>query len=324
MTTPSAETPSPPARPRFAAPSTISPAARAFLDRGVQSVVADRYPAPDDVAGWEAYVATSNDYLHALNAAAPVGAGIAVRTEVLGGVTTYVGGPDSDDVARGVVLFLHGGGLVLGGGRVLEPVTAIEIVRARRRIVSVDYRMPPRHPFPAALDDCIAAYRALTAQVAPSQIVVCGRSAGGNLAVAMVQHLLANGGPVPAGLVLLTPEVDLTESGDSFQVLRDVDVVIPRGLPDFNRLYAGDRDLADPAVSPLFGGFAGFPATMIQSGTRDIFLSNAVRLHRALRRECVAADLHVWEAMPHGSFGGFTPEDDEVFVEYRAFLDRCL
>jgi acetyl esterase/lipase len=99
--------------------------------------------------------------------------------------------------------------------------------------------------------------------------------------------------------------------------------MMPEGLMAANRLYADGHDLADPYLSPLFGDFArGFPRTFLQAGTRDLFLSNTVRMHRALRRAGIAAELHVFEAMPHGGFGG-APEDDELNAEVRAFVASC-
>jgi epsilon-lactone hydrolase len=187
----------------------------------------------------------------------------------------------------------------------------------------VDYRMPPEYPFPAALDDAVSAYRDLLARYDPARIVVSGRSAGGNLAAALMLRAKVERLAMPAGLILLSPEVDLTESGDSFQTNRLIDVVLPGSLMASNRLYAGAADLSDPLLSPLFGDLAGFPPTLLQAGTRDLFLSNTVRLHRRLRDAGVAADLHVFEAMPHGGFTGSTPEDEDLDREISRFLARC-
>jgi acetyl esterase/lipase len=126
--------------------------------------------------------------------------------------------------------------------------------------------------------------------------------------------------PMPAGALLMTPELDLTESGDSFHTLMGLDTVLRSRLTTMNQLYAGGADLAHPYLSPLFGDVAGFPPTLLQAGTRDIFLSNAVLMHRKLRRAGVQAELHVWEGMPHAGFGGVTPEDREVSAEMQAFI----
>lgn len=184
----------------------------------------------------------------------------------------------------------------------------------------VDYRMPPEHPYPAALDDCLAAYRHVLDRHAPETIVIGGRSAGGNLAVATVLRGRDEGLPSPAGLVLLSPEVDLTESGDSFETNRMVDVVLPGSLMKNNLLYANGADLAHPYLSPLFGDLGGLPATFLQTGTRDLLLSNTVRMHRLLRRAKVPTELHVFEAMPHGGFMGGTPEDRELAEEVSRFV----
>jgi len=125
--------------------------------------------------------------------------------------------------------------------------------------------------------------------------------------------------------VLFTPELDLTESGDSFQTIADLDVVLPSGLPEANRLYAAGRALDIPYLSPIFADFAGgYPPTFLQSGTRDLFLSNAIRMHRALCARDLVAELHIWDGMPHGGFGGNTPEDHELTRLFRRFLDRHL
>jgi len=125
--------------------------------------------------------------------------------------------------------------------------------------------------------------------------------------------------------VLLTPEVDLTESGDSFATHLGVDTILRTSLMPANQLYAAGHDLAHPYLSPLFGDLTkGFPPTLLATGTRDLFLSNTVRMHRALRAAGVRAELHVLEAAPHGFFFGIAPEDGELTREIRLFLDTCL
>jgi epsilon-lactone hydrolase len=125
---------------------------------------------------------------------------------------------------------------------------------------------------------------------------------------------------LPAGVVLLTPEVDLTEAGDSFRTNALLDVVLKGGLPECNALYLGNTEPDHPYASPLFANLTGFPPSFIQSGTRDLFLSNSVLFHRKLRALGIRTDLHVWEAMPHGGFGGQTTEDAELHAEIKAFI----
>ena len=129
--------------------------------------------------------------------------------------------------------------------------------------------------------------------------------------------------PLPTGLVLLTPELDLTESGDSFQTNLGVDATLNGSLMGANLLYAGGRDLEDPYVSPLFGDFTeGISPTILTAGTRDLFLSNAVRMHRALRTAGIEAYLHIKEAASHSAFFGTAPEDEEIDEEVRIFAQR--
>ena len=153
--------------------------------------------------------------------------------------------------------------------------------------------------------------------------MVSGASAGGNLAAALCLRARDEGLPLPAGLVLVSPEADLTESGDTFATNLGIDHTLG-SLMEANLLYAAGHDLTDPYLSPLFADFAGeWPPTILTSGTRDLYLSNTVRLHRRLRAAGHAADLHVWEAMAHAGFMG-APEDLELVAELRRFVDACL
>jgi acetyl esterase/lipase len=243
----------------------------------------------------------------------------------LGGVPVFDVRPDGVDCGPDAPVYLdiHGGALLMGGGEVCRRMNIGLAMRTGMHTIGVDYRMPPDHPYPVPLDDCVAAYRALLDRYRPEQIAVGGGSAGGNLAPALLLRAHDEGLPMPAALVLLTPECDLTESGDSFDVLEGVDVVLVRRLRETVELYANGHDLAHPYLSPLFGDLAPFPPTFVQSGTRDLFLSNSVRMHRALRAAGIEAELHVWEAMPHGGFGA-APEDAEIGQELRAFLAKHL
>jgi acetyl esterase/lipase len=276
--------------------------------------------ALDDTDGWLRQIATTDAYL--LERFGDVEFPVHVDDTEVAGVHTFVlrAHDVADDPSTPVYLDIHGGALVAGAGQACRLMGSANAVVTGMLHWAVDYRMPPLHPYPTPLDDCVAVYRALLEQRAPEDVFVGGASAGGNLAAALMVRAKDEGLPMPAGLVLLSPEVDLTESGDSFTTNLGIDHVLGR-LMQTNLLYANGHDLADPRLSPLFADVAGFPPTFLQSGTRDLFLSNTVRMHRRLRDAGVDAELHVWEAMPHGGFGG-APEDREVRVEMRRFLDR--
>jgi acetyl esterase/lipase len=277
-------------------------------------------PALDDVDGWLDVVKSGDAYL--LERFGSIEFPVHCQDTEIAGVHAYViraEGVD-DDPSTPIYLDIHGGALIIGGGDACRYMGSGTAMFTGMISWAVDYRMPPLHPYPASLDDCIAVYRALLEQRDPADIFVGGGSAGGNLAAALMVRAKDEGLPMPAGLVLMTPEVDLTESGDSFTTNLGIDNVLGL-LMQTNLLYANGQDLSHPYLSPLFADVSGFPPTFLQAGTRDLFLSNTVRMHRKLRDAGVDAELHVWEAMPHGGFGG-APEDIEIRLELRRFLDR--
>lgn len=301
------------------APEFLSDAARAGLEIPIV-----RVPNPDldDAAGWTAMIEQSDTMIAQMLGGMTLPA--TSELQEIGGVPTYVvvpdGAPTGDDSP--VFLSVHGGGLIMGGGDLTRVMTEISAMSAPIVHWAPDYRMPPAHPYPAALDDVLAVYRALLEVRDPSRIIVGGGSAGGNLAAALLLRAKDEGLPMPAALVLLTPEVDLTESGDSFVTLADVSVGL-QSLRDANLLYAGGHELTDPYLSPLFGDVTGFPPTLLISGTRDLFLSNTVRMHRKLRESGVDADLHIFDARPHAGYGN-APEEAAVSAETAAFVTKHL
>jgi acetyl esterase/lipase len=301
-------------------PGHLSPQAREFLMRPRP---AESPPSPtfDDAEGWRRQIVASDQMIMEMflnrTPAVPCNVRELREGEALG-YEILAEGVRSDD--RRVYLDIHGGALIYGAGEVCKAMAMASACRLMARVVTVDYRVAPDHPYPAALDDCLAFYRAVLRDHAPSEIIVGGGSAGANLAAATVLRARDEGLPLPAALVLISPEADLTESGDSFRTNAVID---PMGsLMQINLLYANGAPLDHPYLSPLFGDFAkGFPPTLITAGTRDLFLSNAARMHRALRNAGVPADLHIQEAAVHGAFAG-APEDAELDREIRLFCEK--
>lgn len=298
-------------------PAHLSEAARMYL---VQQSGTQAYPALDDKAGWLAYVsAVDQGVLPLLSRICAVVPAEVEERDANGARVFDITPPGLPESSRGVILDMHGGGLIMCGGELCQLMGIGLAARVQRRIWTVDYRMPPEHPYPAALDDCLAAYRALLAERSPEEIIIHGGSAGGNLAAALILRARDEGLPLPAGAILNTPEIDLTESGDSFHTNLGIDPGL-RPLMPVNLLYADGHDLRHPYLSPLFADFTkGFPPTLLTSGTRDLYLSNTVRMHRALRAADVAAELHVTEAGPHTGFPG-SPEGEQIEREIRRFI----
>ncbi len=304
-------------------PATVSAEARSALASGASTPYSPR-PAPHDLEGWHRAIEASKAMWDPIVTPILAQCLCSVQTQSVAGVETYLCTPETPSHERAIYLYLHGGGFVFGSGRFAMAFGAKQADELGLVTVSVDYRMPPAHPFPAAVEDTFAVYQELLKNAQGRSIVIGGSSAGGNLAAAATLMIRDRGLPLPAALVLLTPEVDLTEAGDTFRTNELLDVTLKRGLPECNALYAAGQDLKNPYLSPLFADFTpGFPPTFIQSGTRDLFLSNSVLMHRKLRRAGIDAELHVWEAMPHGGFGfGSVPENSEIAAEVGRFIGR--
>ena len=303
-------------------PTHLSPEAQAWLAMPRRPEAHAAYPALDDAEGWRQRIAASDAVIMSMF--------LGDRPPFEGTVAEIAEGPARgfdilpagvDPASRRVYLDIHGGGLIMGGGEVCKAMAISTAAYIGARVVTPDYRMPPDHPFPAALDDCLAFYRMLLRDRDPAQIIVGGLSAGANRSAALLLRARDEGLPMPAAVVLLSPETDLTESGDSFFTNAGVDGMASHMQP--NLLYAAGRDLTDPYISPHFGTYtADFPPTLLTAGTRDAFLSNAVRLHRKLRKAGVHAELHLLKAAPHGAFGNRTSEEAELDAEVRGFCER--
>lgn len=306
-------------------PATISAEAQAFLSRGMP--IAPATISHTDKAAWRAYIAQAEAMMGPALAARGAAAPASIDEHLLSNATLYEITPDSltAEEADTAILHTHGGGFVFGGGRLAAYAAIPLCVATGLRSFSVDYRMPPDHAFPAGLDDALEAYRFLLERFAPAKIAFEGSSAGANLAAALALRARDEGLPLPGACVLHTAGVDISESGDTFATNSVVDVVLRRTNPDMMRLYAGDRDLRHPYLSPVFADLSkGFPPSILLSGTRDMLLSPTVMMHRALRRAGIEAELHVFEAMPHGGFGHGSPEDRELLAECARFVRSHL
>jgi acetyl esterase/lipase len=306
-------------------PTSVSNEAQAVLAMGRLGPPQRELPALDDTAGWKTYVAETDGFVRSMVGDAISGFTGSIEERDIGPCPIYVVTPEGvaeDD--RRVFFDIHGGAWVLGGGDLCKRTTIALADAIGVRAWTVDYRMPPDHPFPTPLDDCVAAYRLLLDERRPDEIIVGGASAGGNLAAALILRARGEGLPLPAAVVFNTGAFDLTGTGDSWCINDGLDNVLSGPVEPCTQLYAGAHDRREPLISPLLGDLAGFPPSIFLTGTRDRLLSDNVRMHRALRATGVEAYLHVWEAAGHGGFLGMAPEDAERFAEMRRFVDAHL
>nr|WP_276584337.1 alpha/beta hydrolase [Brevibacterium permense] len=223
--------------------------------------------------------------------------GVVETHEQIGGVPVIR--YSSGGAERGVVLYLHGGAYVLGTAQQGAAVAYLCKDRGPD-VVSVEYRLAPEHPFPAAVDDAIAVYRELVATVGAQRLVIVGESAGGGLLVLLLQRARKEGLPMPAAAAPAFPAADLTLTAPSVAKNKGKDMLVLSELEQEARWFAGQVALEDPSVSPLFGSFEGFPPTYIAVGTRDLLHDDARRLAEALRAEGVEVFLDEWVGTIHG------------------------
>jgi monoterpene epsilon-lactone hydrolase len=297
--------------------------------------------APYRSPAWNANPKSADEWRELVNRLAAAGAaglpalreklGVTSTSAVMAGVKAWIIQPKVVPAANAnrLLVHVHGGGYVYNPG---EAGTAEAILMAGFggfKVISFDYRMPPDAPYPAAMDDAMAVYRAALAMERPENIALVGTSTGGGMILAMILRAKAEGLPLPAAIAPGTPWSDLTETGDTYKTNEWLDNVLVsyKGyLQHAARIYANGRDLKDPQLSPIYGDFHGFPPAILISGTRDLFLSNTVRTHRKLRQAGVDAQLHVFEGMSHAQylFNADAPETQETFAEIARFFDARL
>ncbi len=229
-----------------------------------------------------------------------------------------------------VLLHLHGGGYVLNKGEAGLGEAILMAALGGFKVVSADYRLAPEFPYPAALEDALAVYKTLLKSYQPANIGVFGTSTGGGMTLALILAAKAQGLPVPGAIACGTPWTDLTKTGDSYFTNEQVDNVLggyDGWLRSAAKAYAGSHDMREPLLSPVYGDMAGFPPTILAAGTRDLFLSNTVRMHRKLREAGIPADLVLVEGLSHAQYLHLGPDAPETVYYFRQlgdFFERNL
>jgi epsilon-lactone hydrolase len=233
-------------------------------------------------------------------------------------------GADSDRV----LLYLHGGAYQIGSPGTHRHMVGLLSGAARARVLSVDYRLAPEHPFPAAVDDAVAAYRwLLAAGTDRSVLALAGDSAGGGLALASLVALRDAGEPMPAAAVVMSPWTDLALTGESLQTRADVDVLIkPGGMAETAQAYLAGQDPRHPYASPLYADLHGLPPMLIHVGDAEVILDDSTRLAARARAHGVDVTLEVWEEMPHvwHAFAGMLPEADQAIERIGSWLTERI
>ena len=243
--------------------------------------------------------------------AQPLPADVTVSAAELGGVPTAEITVDGIE-PRHVVLYFHGGVYVMGDAALAADLASQVGRRTDAKVISVDYRLAPEHPYPAAVDDAFAAYEALLDDgMTPADIVLAGESAGGALAVATLVNARDHGLPLPAAAFVMSPYADLTLAGTTMETKREVDPLISRErLEPRVTDYTAGQDASLGLISPIFADLSGLPPMIIQAGTHEVLLDDAVRLARQAATANVEVTLDITPRVPH------------VFQAYYAILDE--
>ncbi|MBN1437895.1 MAG: alpha/beta hydrolase [Anaerolineales bacterium] len=259
----------------------------------------------------------------------PVPRGVAVRPAAVGGVPGEWLLPDGAPADR-ALLYIHGGGFLFCSPATHRGIVALLARTAGTRAFLPDYRLAPEHPFPAALDDSLAACRGLMQSgFGPGRIVVAGDSAGGNLTLALMLALKAAGDPLPAAAVCLSPVTDMAWTGESMRTKRGINPIFPGGKDaplavSVRTDYVRSEDPRNPLISPLYGDLRGLPPILLHVGGDEILLDDSVRLAERVRAAGGSAELAVWEGMWHvfQAAAPFVPEANQSIRQMAGFIRR--
>jgi epsilon-lactone hydrolase len=256
---------------------------------------------------------------------------VSVQEERIAGVRVYRVKPQAiaPENRNRILVHVHGGAYVFFGGEAAAAEAVYMANFGKIEVVSVDYRMPPDFPFPAALDDGLAVWKEVAKSRDTKRMGLFGTSTGGGMTLAMVLRMKELKMTLPGAIMAGTPWSDMTKTGDTFYTNELVDNVLGSNdgqLEAAAKLYANGHDLKDPLLSPVYGDLSGFPPTILLSGTRDLFLSNTVRVHQKLLKAGGVADLLVFEGESHAQyeFAPDAPETADAWTEVSQFFNRHL
>ena len=314
----------------FSAPSTISPEAQAALVKLTKAARNVQLPKPGDSEGWKKVQAEFEEKRASANAEVVRKYEPTIETGRLGGVPVLDIRPKGWKESRRVLVYTHGGAYTLYSAK-SRLISAVPMASdTGLRVISIDYTLAPHARWPEVTGQVVAVIQALVKEGHDlKQIAIYGESAGGGLAAGAVLKMRDQGLGMPAAVVLWSPWSDITDAGDTYATLQDADPLLfyPGNLQHCAAAYAEPKDQKHPYVSPVYGDYAkGFPPTLIQAGTKEIFLSNAVRHYQALDQAGIPVKLDLYEGMWH-IFQVFThdiPEARLARKKVRAFLEQQM
>jgi acetyl esterase/lipase len=308
-------------------PDDVSPQLRKAI---AQPVSPHDAPSPKTAEEWRRFIRPIDENEAKLASALAQKLHVSVEPATIAGVPVFHVRPEHiPDRNQGrLLMHVHGGAYVLFGGRAATTEAVLVAHYAGMQVVSVDYRMPPAAPFPAAIDDSVAVWKELIKAHNPRSTGLFGTSAGGGLTLATVLKLKELREPLPGALLAGTPWADLTKTGDTESTNEWIDDLLVKyqgSLEASARLYAGSHDLKEPLLSPVYGDLSGFPPAVLLSGTRDLFLSDTVRVHQKLLHAGVEAQLLVLEGQSHAQYlDDDIPESQAAMREVAEFFERHL
>ncbi len=225
-----------------------------------------------------------------------------------------------------VVLYLHGGGYIIGSPRTHRPLMAELSQASGARVLGLDYRLAPEHPFPAPVEDAVAAYRWLLNEgYDPARIAVAGDSAGGGLTVAALVQIRYVGLPMPGAAVCISPWVDMEGLGESMETRADADPMVGKeGLLLSAKTYLGGSDPRAPLAAPIYADLRGLPPTLIQVGDAEVLLDDSTRLAGIAREAGVYVEMDVWDDMIHvwHLFAPILPEGRQALSQAGEFIKK--
>lgn len=248
------------------------------------------------------------------------------KIEIANMKAEWIFSPSDTDENSPVIFYIHGGGYVMGSIQCYRPLAGRIAQASGGKLLLFDYRLAPEHPFPAALEDCLLAYRWLLKQkIDPRQIVIAGDSAGGGLTLATLITLRDAGEPLPAAAVCISPWTDLAVTGESIKTkVKEDPMTTPQAALLCARLYLNGIDPKTPMASPLYADLSNLPPLLVQVGSAELLLSDSLRLVEKAKAVGVDVTLEVWEDLFHvfHVFADYIPEGKQAIEKIGNYVRR--